>query len=69
VPEVLAGFVAVACCVQGGGEVTAQACFGAGEGAVHPGGGGGEVGDGGGVAELDEAVAAPAGEVRGVQGE
>ena len=67
--EVAAGFVAFPGDVQGGGEVAAQSCLGAGEGAVHPGQGGGQVGDGGRVAEVDEAVAAPAGQVGVVERE
>lgn len=65
----LAGLVPLPGGVQGDGEVAAQARLGAGERAVHSGECGGEVGDGGGVAELDEAVAAPAGQVGIVQRE
>jgi hypothetical protein len=62
------GFGVFAADVQGGGQVAAQACFGAGE-AVHRGEGGGQLACGLGVAEQDEAVAAPAGQVGIVQGE
>jgi hypothetical protein len=55
--------------VQGGGQVAAQAPFGAGEAVVHRGQGGVQVVGGLRVAEGDQAVAAPAGEVGLVQGE
>ena len=65
----LPGFVLLAADVQGGGQVAAQACFGAGEAAVHGGERGVEVVGGLRVAEQDQAVAAPAGEVGLVEGE
>ena len=63
------GFVLLAADVQGGGQVAAQACFGAGEAVVHGGERGGEVIGGLRVAEHDQAVAAPAGQVGLVEGE
>jgi len=63
------GFVLLAADVQGGGQVAAQACFGTGEAAVHGGERGGEVVGGLWVAEQDQAVAAPAGQVSLVEGE
>ena len=39
----LLGFVVLAADVQGGGQVAAQACLGAGEAVVHRGQGGGQV--------------------------
>ena len=65
----LLGFVLLAADVQGGGQVAAQACFGAGEAAVHGGERGVEVVGGLRVAEQDQAVAAPAGQVGLVEGE
>ena len=67
--EVVSGFVVLAADVQGGGQIAAQACFGAGEAVVHRGQGSGQVIGGLRVAESDQAVAAPAGQVRLVQGQ
>ena len=61
--------VLLAADVQGGGQVAAKACLGAGEAVVHGGECGVEVVGGLGVAEQDQAVAAPAGQVGLVEGE
>ena len=67
--EMASGFVLLAADMQGGGQVASQACLGPGEAVVHCGQGRGQVIGGLRVAEGDQAVAAPAGQVRLVQGE
>src|SRR5260370_249749 len=67
--EVVFGFVVLAADMQGGGQVAAQASLGAGEAVIHGSQGGAEVVGGLRVAEGDQAVAAPAGQVRLVQRE
>ncbi len=63
------GLVLLTADVQGGGQVAAQACFGAGEAVVHGGECGIEVVGGLRVAEGNQAVAAPAGQTGLVEGE
>src|ERR1039457_6790040 len=55
--------------MESGSQITAQACLSAGEAAVHACERGSEFGGGSGVAKVDEAVPAPAGQVSGVEGE
>jgi len=60
---VLLGFVLLAADVEGGGQVAAEACLGAGEAIIHGCERGVKVVGGLRVAEGDQAVAAPAGQV------